>query len=156
MLRSLPDCSTLFIVFHSLTASDLSFSPALRPPRSNRKRGSFEERCPSSPFPPFRSKIGEKCEKFENLLDETGSVCRPNNNAFVKPKCRLTSSIPRIANYRQLTVYTERGTRSEFGDKKEKEEKKREQRLERSGERGRIVLQELKGFGLGGVVTMRK
>lgn len=53
-------------------------------------------------------------------------------------------------------VYTERGTRSEFGDKKEKEEKKREQRLERSRERGRMVLQELKGFGLGGVVTMRK
>lgn len=40
--------------------------------------------------------------------------------------------------------------------KKKRKRKKENRDWNRSGERGRIVLQELKGFGLGGVVTMRK
>ena len=143
LLRSLPDCSTLFIVFHFPTAPDLSSSPALRSSRSNRKRR--PNWCPSLFWRSKKSakKIRKSSRKQEN---------RFNNNAFVKPKCRALDS-----THRELSpinrVQTASGTRDEFGDKKEEEER---ERLEKSRRRGWSCKSSKGGFDLGGVVTTRK
>lgn len=91
---------------------------SLFPPRYDRpvriESDDLSSECPNwcpSPSLPFE----EKWEKIRKSSRKQGnrfsSVRKParyvaDNNAFVKPKCQLTSSIPRIANYRQLTVYT--------------------------------------------------